>query len=161
MQEPKDFRGVPSIAGSNVQKMRACGSSKHGRPKKTSAAHRAGLLSPDRHGCFSPSCRGGRGVSWRSVNVVSFGDCASPLRGPGGDAPAYNFPRLKVIELIEYIEGYDSQNGSSGMSGKTRSGLLPTGASLAVSVCAFGLVSGSRLDADLMLLTSSSASRLR
>ena len=83
--------------------------------------------------------------------------CASPLRGPGGDVPVYKFPRLKIIELIEYIEGYEAHQSP----GKTRSGFLPTGASLAASACALGLVSGSRPDADLMLLTSSSASRLR
>ena len=64
---------------------------------------------------------------------------------------------IELIEYIEYIEGYEAHQSP----GKTRSGLLPTGASLAVSACAFGLVSGSRPDADLMLLTSSSASRLR
>ena len=72
----------------------------------------------------------------------------------------YNFPRLKIIELIElieYIEGYEAHQSP----GKTRSVFLPTGASFAASACALGLVSGSRPDADLMLLTSSSASRLR
>ena len=108
-----------------------------------------------------PRVEGAGGLAGGTWTRLHFQFIASPLRGQGGDVLVYNFPRLKNIELIEYIEGYESQNGSSGMSGKTRSDLLPTGASLAASACALGLVSGSRPDADLMLLTRSSASRLR